>query len=74
MLGNMTVGHMFLGGGDRPDVKHVPTGLLGADYKIENGRYRFSHVYNGENWNPRYQSAADAAGRQRDGRASTCWR
>jgi len=26
--------------------------LLGADYRIENGRYRFAHVYNGENWNP----------------------
>jgi tricorn protease len=52
MLGNMTVGHMFLGGGDRPEVKRIPTGLLGADYKIENGRYRFARVYNGENWNP----------------------
>ena len=52
MLGNITVGHMFLGGGDHPEVKHVSTGLLGADYKIENGRYRFAHVYNGENWNP----------------------
>ena len=27
-------------------------GLLGADYKVENGRYRFAHIYNGENWNP----------------------
>jgi tricorn protease len=52
MLGNMTVGHMFVGGGDRPEVKRIPTGLLGADYKIENGRYRFARVYNGENWNP----------------------
>ncbi len=52
MLGNMTVGHMFLGGGDRPEVKHVRTGLLGADYTIENGRYRFARVYDGENWNP----------------------
>jgi tricorn protease len=52
MLGNLTVGHMFLGGGDRPDVKHIRTGLLGADYKIENGRYRFARVYDGENWNP----------------------
>ena len=66
MLGNMTVGHMFLGGGDRPEVKHVRTGLLGADYKIENGRYRFARVYNGENWNPGSEGAADAAGRQRD--------
>jgi tricorn protease len=52
MLGNLTVGHMFLGGGDRPEVKRVPTGLLGADYSIENGRYRFARVYDGENWNP----------------------
>jgi len=52
MLGEMTVGHMFIGGGDSPEVKRVQTGLLGADYKIENGRYRFSRVYNGENWNP----------------------
>jgi len=52
MLGNMSVGHMFVGGGDRPEVKHIKTGLLGADYKIENGRYRFAHIYDGENWNP----------------------
>jgi tricorn protease len=52
MLGEMTVGHMFVGGGDRPEVKRVPGGLLGADYKVENGRYRFARVYNGENWNP----------------------
>jgi tricorn protease len=52
MLGNMTVGHMFLGGGDRPEVKKVRSGLLGADYKIENGRYRFARIYDGENWNP----------------------
>jgi tricorn protease len=43
---------LFAGGGDNPEVKRVQTGLLGADYKIENGRYRFTRVYNGENWNP----------------------
>jgi len=52
MLGEVSVGHMFIGGGDSPEVKRVQTGLLGADYRIENGRYRFAHVYNGENWNP----------------------
>jgi tricorn protease len=52
MLGEMTVGHMFVGGGDRPEVKRVSGGLLGADYTVENGRYRFARVYNGENWNP----------------------
>jgi tricorn protease len=52
MLGEMTVGHLSVGGGEQPEVKRVQTGLLGCDYKIENGRYRFARVYNGENWNP----------------------
>jgi tricorn protease len=52
MLGNLVVGHLSVVGGDTPDVKRVQTGLLGCDYKIENGRYRFARVYNGENWNP----------------------
>ena len=52
MLGEITVGHMFVGGGTEPPVPHVKGGLLGADYRIENGRYRFARVYYGENWNP----------------------
>ena len=52
MLGNITVSHMGTGGGDTPEVKRVQTGLLGADYEVAGGRYRFSRVYNGENWNP----------------------
>ncbi len=56
MLGNITIGHMFVGGGDVPEPKRVKTGLLGADYSIENGRYRFTHVYDGENWNPKLRA------------------
>jgi len=52
MLGNLTVGHMFIHGGDIPEPEMVKGGLLGADYKVENGRYRFARIYNGENWNP----------------------
>ncbi|MGH9855436.1 MAG: S41 family peptidase, partial [Blastocatellia bacterium] len=52
MLNQLTVGHMFIGGGDQPRPDFVPGGLLGCDYKIENGRYRFAKIYNGENWNP----------------------
>jgi tricorn protease len=52
MLNQLTVGHMFIGGGDIPRPNFVPGGLLGCDYKIENGRYRFARVYNGESWNP----------------------
>ncbi|HKV24615.1 MAG TPA: PDZ domain-containing protein [Candidatus Acidoferrum sp.] len=52
MLGEITVGHMFIRGGDVPQPDRVKGGLLGADYTIENGRYRFSRIFNGENWNP----------------------
>jgi tricorn protease len=52
MLNNISVGHHFVRGGEVPNPNFVPGGLLGADYKIENGRYRFAKVYNGENWNP----------------------
>ncbi|HUJ23901.1 MAG TPA: PDZ domain-containing protein [Bryobacteraceae bacterium] len=56
MLGEISVGHMYVGGGAQPPVKRVKGGLLGADYKIENGRYRFARVYNGENWNPQLKA------------------
>lgn len=52
MLGEMSVGHMYVGGGQQPPIRHVKGGLLGADYRVENGRYRFARVYFGENWNP----------------------
>ncbi|HMD85939.1 MAG TPA: PDZ domain-containing protein [Terriglobia bacterium] len=56
MLSYMSVGHMFVGGGTQPDIPKIKVGLLGADYKIENGRYRFARVYDGENWNPKLQA------------------
>src|SRR3989454_1148173 len=55
-LGEITVGHMFVGGGYQPESKKVKGGLLGADYTLENGRYRVARVYNGENWNPGLQA------------------
>jgi tricorn protease len=56
MLSYMSVGHMWVGGGTQPDISKIKVGLLGADYKIENGRYRFARVYDGENWNPKLQA------------------
>jgi len=56
MLGELTVGHMFVFGGDIPNAPSVRGGLLGTDYKIENGRYRFARIYNGENWNPQLRA------------------
>jgi tricorn protease len=62
MLNQITVGHMYIGGGDQQRPTAVPGGLLGADYRIENGRYRFARVYNGENWNPQLRAPLTAPG------------
>jgi tricorn protease len=56
MLGELTLGHTYIMGGDTPEVKRVKGGLLGADYRIENGRYRFARIYSGENWNPQLRA------------------
>ncbi len=53
----LAVGHHRTGGGDSLyQPKSVPGGLLGADYAVENGRYRFKKVYGGLNWNPELRS------------------
>ncbi len=52
MMGEITVGHLGVGGGDMPETPTIQVGLLGADYRIANGRYQFARVYDGENWNP----------------------
>ncbi|HYP28348.1 MAG TPA: PDZ domain-containing protein [Blastocatellia bacterium] len=56
MLGELTIGHLYVSGGDVPNPKRVVAGLLGADYSIENGRYRFKRVFDGENWNPQLRA------------------
>ena len=55
-LGELSVGHLYVGGGAAPAIRRVRGGLLGADYSIENGRYRFARVCNGENWNPQLRA------------------
>jgi len=52
MIGELAVGHAYVGGGDYPEVERVPGGLLGADYEIVNDRYRIKKIYSGLNWNP----------------------
>jgi tricorn protease len=52
MLGELCLQHVFVGGGALPKADGPRCGLLGADFKAENGRYRFARVYRGENWNP----------------------
>jgi len=57
MCSELAVGHHRTGGGDRLEQpKTVPGGLLGADYEVANGRYRFRRVLGGLNWTPDLRS------------------
>ncbi len=57
MSSELAVGHHFVFGGDRlATADHVPGGLLGADYEIDEGRYRFAKVFGGLNWNPQLRA------------------
>jgi tricorn protease len=63
MLSELAVGHSYLRPGERRhERKSVPGGLLGADYEIHDGRYRFKKVYGGLNWNPELRSPLTAPG------------
>ena len=58
MFSELSVGHhRFDVPGDRrtkPDI--IPGGLLGADYAVDNNRFRFKKIYGGLNWSPDLRS------------------
>jgi tricorn protease len=57
MLSELAVGHSYQQPGENPfEGETVPGGLLGADYEVANGRYRFKKVYGGLNWTPDLRS------------------
>lgn len=63
MCSELAVGHHRVGGGDIPNQpKRVPGGLLGADFAVENGRYRFKKVFGGLNWSPELRSPLSEPG------------
>ncbi len=62
LIGELTIGHSWAGGGALPKVETVPVGLLGVDYKVDNGYYRIAKIYTGENWNPKLRAPLTAPG------------
>jgi len=57
MMGaEIAIGHSYVRGGDMPEVPQVQGGLLGADFAIDNGRYKVTRIYDNENWNPDLRS------------------
>ncbi|HVL70041.1 MAG TPA: PDZ domain-containing protein [Vicinamibacterales bacterium] len=62
MGAELAVGHSYVRGGDMPDVPNSPGGLLGADFAVENGRYRITRIYDAEMWNPDLRAPLAAPG------------
>ncbi len=52
MIGELQVGHNRAGGGDVHQEAPVAVGLLGADFTVEQGRYRVARIYAGDRLNP----------------------
>lgn len=65
MGAELAVGHSYVRGGDMPDTGiegGASGGLLGADFAIENGRYRITRIYDTEVWNPELRAPLHAPG------------
>ncbi len=62
MIAELEVGHNRVFGGDIKTQAPVPVGLLGADLRVENNRYKITKIYTGENWNPSLKAPLSAPG------------
>ncbi len=63
MLSELAVGHSYMTPGERVvSRRSLPGGLLGADYEVANGRYRFKKIYSGLNFTSDQRSPLTAPG------------
>ncbi|MGC9077791.1 MAG: S41 family peptidase [Candidatus Kapaibacteriota bacterium] len=58
MIGELNVGHAYVGGGDMPKVEPTPVGLLGAEFELEpqSGFYKIKKIFKGRNWEEKTRS------------------
>lgn len=51
MIGELNVGHAYVGGGDVPRADRQPVGMLGAELsRVSTGAYRIDRILRGQNW------------------------
>lgn len=63
MVGELNVGHTYVGGGDYPKPERIATGLLGAELERDaSGYYRIKRILKGENWNDSRRSPLTEVG------------
>ncbi|HLY41828.1 MAG TPA: PDZ domain-containing protein [Terracidiphilus sp.] len=58
MFADLSNSHMYVGGGDYPDLHPVNLGMLGADFELDagSGRYKIAHILPGDNWDEALRS------------------
>lgn len=58
MFGELSNSHMYVGGGDFPDLHPVNVGMLGVDFELDDasGRYKIARILPGENWDASLRS------------------
>ncbi len=58
MIGELNVGHAYVGGGDMPKVEPVAIGLLGAEFEYDkqSGFYKIAKIFKGRNWEEKTRS------------------
>ncbi len=63
MIGELSIGHAYISGGDKPSPKRIKTGLLGAELsRDETGYYRIDSILKGENWTRKVRSPLTEVG------------
>ena len=62
MGAEIAVGHSYVRGGAMPAVPASPGGLLGADFVVDQGRYKISRIFDTESWNPALRAPLAAPG------------
>jgi tricorn protease len=64
MIGELSAGHTYVGGGDMPRAKRVQTGLLGAQVQRDpqSGYYRITRILRGQNWDKSARSPLTEVG------------
>ncbi|MCX6247299.1 MAG: PDZ domain-containing protein [Bacteroidetes bacterium] len=51
MVGELSIGHSYVSGGDKPEPKRIKMGLLGAKISRDpSGYYKIDEILKGENW------------------------
>ncbi len=63
MIGELSIGHTYVNGGDRPEVKRIPLGMLGATFsRDKSGYYKIDSILSGESWDKTLTSPLRAPG------------